>query len=185
MFSYYFSIFCNKSLETQSFEKTLSTFQKKFNKNDFLTGKATIPRLPQTHSPPYSFPVGQLLLILVRQGDSALPTKLSGYYVLADLFKSTGQSESPFVPALITAFEANVPDANNHTITEKFFLGQLLVNGTKELGKQTPSQIALFNMESMMSFIKDVHRNSLPIFKRSLNLPLSVQLALPTVIPGT
>lgn len=129
-----------------------------------------------------------MLLLLIRQGDSTLPTKLSGYYVLADLFKSTGQSESPFMPALISSFEANA-DASNASaqlFCEKFFLGQLLVNGTGNLGKQTPTQIAAHvDLECMMNFINDVARNKLAQMKRSLNLPVSVQCALPTVIPGT
>lgn len=133
------------------------------------------------------FSVGQLLLLLIRQGDSALPTKLSGFYVLADLFKSSGQSESPFMPALITCFEANADASNSSAqmFCEKFFLGHLLTNGTKDLSKQNPTQIAHVDLEFMMNFINDVARNKLVLLKRSLNLPVSVQAALPTVIPGT
>lgn len=133
-----------------------------------------------------SLAVGQLLLILIRQGDSALPTKLSGYYVLADLFN--GQIESPFMPALITCFEANADASNTSSaqlFSEKFFLGQLLINGTKELGKQTPTQITHVDLDFVMTFINDVARNKLANLKRSLNLPVSVQAALSTVIPGT
>lgn len=132
-------------------------------------------------------PVGQLLLLLVRQGDSTLPTKLSGYYVLADLFKSTGQRESPFMPALITCFEANADTVTPSALLfcEKFFLGQLLFNGTKELAKQTPTQIAHVELEFMMNFISDVARNKLVQLKRTFSLPSSVQCGITTVMPGT
>lgn len=181
-------IFCNKNLDSQTFEKVSAGFQKKFNKNDYLTRKDQLLMLLTYPTNPSFILVGQLLLILIRQGDSPLPTKLSGYYVLADLFKSSGQPESPFMPALITCFEANADASNTSSaqmFSEKFFLGQLLVNGTKDLGKQTPAQIAHVDLDFMMNFINDVARNKLPTMKRSLNLPVSVQAALPTVIPGT
>lgn len=91
------------------------------------------------------------------------------------------------MPALITCFEANADASNSSAqmFCEKFFLGQLLTNGTKDLAKQNPTQIAHVDLEFMMTFINDVARNKLVQMKRSLNLPVSVQAALPTVIPGT
>lgn len=126
-------------------------------------------------------------MFLVRQTDSSLATKLSGYYVLADLFKSTGQTESPFMPALISCFESNIGSTNPPAMSysEKFFLAQLLVNGTKDLGKQTPTQILIADVDYMMNFINDVSRNKLANLKRSFNLPVSVQASLSTLIPGT
>lgn len=131
--------------------------------------------------------MGQLLLILIRQGDSSISTKLSGYYVLADLFKGSGsgQNESPFMPALVSCFEQINFEHAGQLFVEKFFIGQLLVNGSKDLGKQTPTQIARVDIGFMKDFINDVLWHKLPQIKRSLNLPASVACALSTVIPGT
>lgn len=125
--------------------------------------------------------MGTLLLFLIRQGDSPLPTKLVGYFILMDLFKSSGQAESPFLGALVTAFESK--ELSSLNLVEKFFLGQLLVNGTPVLAKQTPSQIMLLDMQFMASFVQDVIKNKLPNIKRP-DLPISVKAARPNVAPA-
>lgn len=114
----------------------------------------------------------------MRHGDLPVGAKLSGYYVLVDLFPQI------FMAFLIACFEM-VEAENHHSALEKYFLGQLIL-GTKDLGKLSPSSlIANLDMDYIRSS-NDAVRLQLPNLKRSLiYLPTSARTILPTVIAGT
>lgn len=92
--------------------------------------------------------------MLIRHGDlPGIIQKVSAYYIIYDLFRSDGQTESPFLPFFFTVLEQNtIPTRLN--IIEKNFLSQLLGNGTKEVS------IYKFNNSTVCTYIDEPY--SLP-----------------------
>ncbi|XP_055690454.1 CCR4-NOT transcription complex subunit 11 [Lutzomyia longipalpis] len=156
-----YELLMDKNIEHQTFEVICSTIQKKFSKGDFLT-------------------VGTLLTILIRQGDLAgIIQRLSGYYLLLDLFKGDGQNESPFLGFLLAQYESKDTALTKLNVIERNFLGQLLTSGTKELSKQTPQQII---QGDHFPVTQDVSHARHQVHEKEKELPVAVKASLPNIL---
>lgn len=152
----------DKNIEHQTFETMSGIVQKKFNKNDYLS-------------------VGTLLSMLIRHGDlPGIIQKVSAYYIIYDLFRSDGQTESPFLPFFFTVLEQNtIPTRLN--IIEKNFLSQLLGNGTKELAKLTPAHILKTDSIPLQVDLFTLKEH---VIGKQHELPATVKAGLMNTIPG-
>lgn len=123
-------------------------------------------------------------MCLIRQNDlQGIVQRLAGYYVLMDMFKYNGQTESPFQMALIEVFEAK--EMSKTILAEKFFLAQLLVNGTKDLIKQTPTQVLQTDLQYMATVVHDVVQNKIQSIKKPSDLPATVKASMCNMIPAS
>ncbi|GAB0100053.1 CCR4-NOT transcription complex subunit 11 [Sergentomyia squamirostris] len=158
-----YELLTDKNIEHQTFEVICSTIQKKFAKSDFLN-------------------LGTLLTVLIRQGDLAgAIQRLCSYYLLLEMFKGEGQTESPFLSFLVAQYDTKEGAVTKLTMIEKNFLGQLLSVGTKELSKQTPQQV----LQSDNFMVQhDIFQARHQVTEKEKELPVSVRASLPNVIPA-
>lgn len=126
--------------------------------------------------------MGTLLTLLIRQGDfPGIIQRLSGYYLLIDLFKGDGQSESPFLGFLVGQYESKDTALTKLNVIERNFLGQLLSSGTKELSKQTPQQIL---QADHFPVSHDIFHARHQVLEKEKELPVSVRASLMNAVPA-
>lgn len=130
--------------------------------------------------------VGTILTLLIRHGD--LPgtiQKISAFYVLYDLFKSDGQTESPFLPFILNALEAKDPVAHKLNIIERNFLLQLLSPNqrTQELEKLTPNYILQADIVTN-PLQKKVLAVRAACTEKLAELPATVKCGLMNIVPA-
>ncbi|XP_059613150.1 CCR4-NOT transcription complex subunit 11 [Phlebotomus argentipes] len=156
-----YELLVDKNIEHQTFEVICSTIQKKFAKADFLR-------------------VGTLLMLLLRQGDfPGVVQRISTYYLLLELFRSDGQTESPFLSFLVAQFDAKDAATAKVNVIERNFLGQLLSAGTKELSKQTPQQVM---QAEHFPGSQDIFNARQQALEKEKELPASVRAGVPNII---
>lgn len=152
-----------KSISDTNFDNISQIIQKRFQKTDITS-------------------VGTLLTLLIRHND--LPgtiQKISAFYALHDLFKSEGQSESPFVPFLLSLLESKDSSIPKLNVIERNFLLQLLTAGTKELSKQTPNTIILGDLQPLQTDYSQVKNAFL---EKQKELPATVKASLMNILPA-
>lgn len=119
---------------------------------------------------------------MVRHGDlTGSIQKLSAFYIIYDLFKTDGQTESPFVPFFLNLLEPKDLATPKLNLIERNFLTQLLNAGTKEFIKQTPSHVIhseLTPHTQEVTSAKHAHNEKLK------ELPMTVKSGLMNVVPA-
>lgn len=133
-----------------------------------------------------SVSVGHLLLFMIRQCDASMSMKLHGYYILFDSFLLNKSTESPFLPAIISCYEAAATSSENNRqlLIEEYFLGQLLTQGGEAIRKQTPIQIANLNADSMININKTIQSDMAKLKETQIYLPTTVRHVQHTVVPA-
>lgn len=153
----------DKSVADTTFDSISQIIQKRFQKTDITS-------------------VGTLLTLLIRHND--LPgtiQKTSAFYALYDLFKSEGQSESPFTPFLLSLLDSKDSSIPKLNVIERNFLLLLLTAGTKELSKQTPNTIILGDLQPLQTDYSQLKNSCL---EKQKELPATVKSSLMNILPA-
>jgi len=155
-------IFSDKDLTNTSFGRISNLVKAKFDKTEYIN-------------------VGTLLSVFVQQGDfSRLEQRLAAYYVIWDLFRSDGQTECPFMPFLLAAFEQAYPKTysvdrnlltqlisgnahpNLQQLTILEFSGFLPLEETKELDIAEVKEKTIAEVQKLPPTVKAGMINCLP-----------------------